>query len=141
MSKVKDAFPDNPEDAAFCDPPGEMFDDRMDPDERYWLSLAYELKDIPMRNPCKEINIIPLEKQSSEALAARVVAFRTLKIGKEDAIKAMQILVQRSDKNDLEFGDFDYEKYIKEKVEEISKISPQKIDVAKVLKHVKSGTF
>lgn len=96
-----------------------------------------------MKNPCKEIevskNIIPIEEQSSQALAARVVAFRILNIGRDDAIKAMQELCSRKESGD----EFDYEKYIKDKIDELPEASlgKDKLDIKMVLKNVKSGTF
>lgn len=79
-----------------------------------------------------------LEEQSSEALAARVVAFRALNIGKDEAILAMQILHDRKKSGDT----FDYLKYIDDKIADIPKLESDKMkNIKTVIKNVRSGNF
>lgn len=81
-----------------------------------------------------------LENQSSEVLCAKIVAYRVLKIGKEDFICCMQILEQRK----IDGSNFDYISYIEEKIKIMPKptIGKDKIqNIKSVLKNVKSGTF
>jgi hypothetical protein len=59
----------------------------------------------------------PSDKPTSQALAAKVVAYRALGMFKEEAREAMIELAKRKDEGD----DFDYEKYINEKLEEVPK--------------------
>lgn len=58
-----------------------------------------------------------LRSKKSEVLAAQVVAYRLLKLNKETAILCMQILAERKAAG----SDFDYAKYIEEKLAESPK--------------------
>jgi len=59
----------------------------------------------------------PDDKPTSQSLAAKVVAYRALGLFKDEARLAMAELVQRRDEGD----DFEYEKYIEDKLKEIPK--------------------
>ncbi len=59
---------------------------------------------------------------NSEALATRVVLFRTLGFQKDEAIAAMQELTERKAAGDS----FDYEKWIADQIEKFPKQKPNK---------------
>ena len=67
--------------------------------------------------------IDPLKRPSSEALAAMVVAYRSLGLFKDQAKEAMSELAKRQDEGD----DFDYESFISQKMKDVpkSEINPE----------------
>lgn len=70
----------------------------------------------------------PNEKPTSQALAAKIVAYRALGLFKDEARAAMIELAKRKNEGD----DFDYEAYIKEKLDEVPK-SQLNTDVIKFM--------
>lgn len=81
-------------------------------------------------------NNVPISERSSKTLAAQIVAFRVLGLNKEDAILAMEELHKRKINGD----DFDYNKYIDDKIKETpqpnANINNSDL-LKKVLKYVK----
>ena len=81
-----------------------------------------------------------LEEQTSQALAAKVVCFRVLKMNKAQAIEAMEELSRRAAAGDT----FDYESYIKEKVDKMPKptVGAEQLDtIKKTLRNIKNGNL
>lgn len=68
-------------------------------------------------------------KLTSEALAAMIVAYRSLGLFKDEAKQAMSELAKRKDQGD----DFDFELFIKTKLNEVPK-SDINSDVSKFLR-------
>lgn len=84
--------------------------------------------------------IMSLKDKKSELLALKIVAYRTLNIGKDESIEAMRILKERQKNGDT----FDFISYIDQKIKEVPKstIGADKVELFQnVIKHVKSGTF
>ena len=80
-----------------------------------------------------------LQKQTSQALAAKVVSFRVLKLNRDAAVEAMEELSRRAAAGDT----FDYETYIKTKMEEIPSptAGAEHMEVLKrTLRNIKNGT-
>jgi hypothetical protein len=76
----------------------------------------------------------PDDKPTSQALAAKVVAYRALGLFKDDARLAMAELARRKDEGD----DFDFEKYIEDKLKEVpkSQLNPEIVKFLSSLAHI-----
>ena len=84
--------------------------------------------------------MIPIDKQTSEALAAKVVSFRVLKMNKDGAKEAMIELAKRKANGD----DFDYDSYIEEKIKSIPLPTvgdEQKDNLKKTMARIKNGNI
>ena len=79
----------------------------------------------------------PSDKPTSEALAAKVVAYRALGMFKDEAREAMIELAKRKDEGD----EFDYEEYISAKLEDVpkSQLNPDIIKFMSSLAHLGSA--
>lgn len=62
-----------------------------------------------------------MKDKTSKTLAAIVVSYRALGMHKAEAIEAMQELAERKANGD----DFDYEAWIKEKLDEVPKVKTE----------------
>lgn len=85
-------------------------------------------------------NIKNIEKYTSESLAAKIVSYRILKINKEEAKDAMKELLKRKISGD----NFDYNSYIKEKIDLIPKptVGTDQLNILKnTLKRIKDGNI
>ena len=81
-----------------------------------------------------------IEEQTSQALAAKVVAYRILNLNKEAAIEAMQELSRREANGDT----FDYDSYINKKIEEIPSPSmghERMENLKQTLRNIKNGSI
>ena len=84
--------------------------------------------------------VVPIEERDSKVLAAAVVAFRVLGIGREQSIEAMAELVRRKNEGD----EFDFKTFIEEQVKEMPKptIGEDHLkNIMELMKNAKSGTF
>ena len=74
------------------------------------------------------------EPITSQALAAKIVAYRALGVFKDEARDAMIELAKRKDDGD----DFDYENFIAEKLEEVpkSQLNPEIVSFLSSISHL-----
>ena len=86
------------------------------------------------------IEPVSITEQSSEALAAKVVCYRILKLHKEAAKEAMVELQRRKDNGD----NFNFSEYIEQKIKEIPEpsVGSEQIEVLKkTLGNIKNGNL
>ena len=83
---------------------------------------------------------MPISKQSSEALAAKIISYRVLNLNKGSAKEAMVELERRK----INGNSFDFLSYIEDKVKSIPSISvgvEQMDAIQKTLRNIKNGSF